>query len=179
MALVEELDSLPRAQLIEKAREAGVQRPELMTRVELKDEIIRRTETDEVQRRRTRGFLGVARDLLASVVEQGLHMPDAAALIRGEVRIEANAPPPVATVTLAEIYAAQGHVDRSLRMLDEVLEREPDHDVARKLRERLLADAQTLAAKRRRPAPELRMDFGQASEETEDRVDAAAASRRG
>src|SRR6187551_2946893 len=135
----DDLERLSREQLILKARVLGVERAELMTRVELRDEIVRRSEPDLAQQKRARGFLGVARDLVASVVEAGLNLPDAAALIRGDGNRESpwKGPPPVATVTLAEIYAAQGHVDRALRMLDEVLAKEPDHDPARALRTRL------------------------------------------
>src|SRR4051812_48413785 len=135
----DELERLSREQLILKARVLGVERPELMTRVEMRDEIVRRSEPDLAQQKRARGFLGVARDLVASVVEAGLNLPDAAALIRGDGNRENHwkGPPPVATVTLAEIYAAQGHLDRALRMLDEVLAKEPDHDPARALRTRL------------------------------------------
>ncbi|HEY0465081.1 MAG TPA: hypothetical protein VGC79_12765, partial [Polyangiaceae bacterium] len=114
----DDLERLSREQLILKARVLGVERPELMTRVEMRDEIVRRSEPDIAQQKRARGFLGVARDLVASVVEAGLNLPDAAALIRGDSNREAHwkGPPPVATVTLAEIYAAQGHLDRALRM---------------------------------------------------------------
>src|SRR3954462_3136655 len=135
----DDLERLSREQLILKARVLGVERPELMTRVEMRDEIVRRSEPDLAQQKRARGFLGVARDLVASVVEAGLNLPDAAALIRGDSNRESvwKGPPPVATVTLAEIYAAQGHLDRALRMLDEVLAKEPDHDPARALRARL------------------------------------------
>src|SRR5262249_16243980 len=49
------------------------------------------------------------------------------------------APPgPLPTVTLAEIYSAQGHFDRALAVLDELLQREPDHQEAQALRARLL-----------------------------------------
>jgi hypothetical protein len=139
----DDLERLSREQLTLKARVLGVERPELMTRVELRDEIVRRSEPDPVAQKRARGFLGVARDLVASVVEAGLNLPDAAAIIRGEGTREGDwkGPPPVATVTLAEIYAAQGHLDRALRMLDEVLAKEPDHDAARSLRDRLAAGA--------------------------------------
>jgi hypothetical protein len=135
----DDLERLSREQLILKARVLGVERPELMTRVEMRDEIVRRSEPDLVKQKRARGFLGVARDLVASVVEAGLNLPDAAAIIRGEGAREGDwkGPPPVATVTLAEIYAAQGHLERALRMLDEVLAKEPDHDAARSLRDRL------------------------------------------
>jgi hypothetical protein len=123
-----------------------------MTRVEMRDEIVRRSEPDIAQQKRARGFLGVARDLVASVVEAGLNLPDAAALIRGDGNREAHwkGPPPVATVTLAEIYAAQGHLDRALRMLDEVLAKEPDHDPARALRARLASATDLPVAPARR-----------------------------
>ncbi|MBN1606346.1 MAG: hypothetical protein JW940_06915 [Polyangiaceae bacterium] len=132
------LDSLSRDELILRARNVGAQRPEVLTRVELKDEIVRLSEDDEISRRQARGWLGVARDLVASVVEQRLNLPDAAAFIRKRVPMTAVVlGPPVATVTLAEIYASQGHLGRALKMLDEVLENEPDHVAARQLRDRL------------------------------------------
>src|SRR5690606_33892450 len=108
-------------------------------------ELVRVSITDAALRERSRGWLGVARDLVASVVEAGLHMPDAAKVIRGDVQRIDAAPrrPPVATVTLAEIYAAQGHGRRALKMLEQVLEKEPDHEVARALREQLLAQGPT------------------------------------
>ena len=140
------LNELSRDELISRAAALGVSRPELLTRVELRDEIVRLTETDEQQRQRARGWLGVARDMVASVVEQRLNLPDAADLIRGvNVRLPRNVPP-VATVTLAEIYAAQGHLARAVKLLDEVLTREPDHEAARELRERLSADVAPEAA---------------------------------
>ena len=132
------LDSLSRDELIARATELGVVRPELMTRVELRDEIVRLTETDEHSRRKARGWLGVARDLVASVVEQRLNLPDAAELIRGLELHQSKNIPPVATVTLAEIYAAQGHLGRAVKLLDEVLLREPDHPAASSLRASLL-----------------------------------------
>ncbi len=141
----DDLERMSREQLILKARVLGVERAELMTRVEMRDEIVRRSEPDPVQQKRARGLLGVARDLVASVVEAGLNLPDAAAIIRGEGAREGEwkGPPPVATVTLAEIYAAQGHLERALRMLDEVLAKEPDHDAARSLRDRLASGSDT------------------------------------
>src|SRR6188768_1104331 len=159
----DDLERLSREQLILKARVLGVERPELMTRVEMRDEIVRRSEPDLAQQKRARGFLGVARDLVASVVEAGLNLPDAAALIRGDNRENHwKGPPPVATVTLAEIYASQGHLERALRMLDEVLAKEPDHDPARALRTRLATATELPVAPARRrqkisfadPAPE-------------------------
>jgi len=147
----DDLERLSREQLILKARVLGVERAELMTRVELRDEIVRRSEPDPVQQKRARGFLGVARDLVASVVEAGLNLPDAAAAIRGDgAREDWKGPAPVATVTLAEIYATQGHLERALRMLDEVIAKEPDHDPARALRERLAAGEVGGASPRKR-----------------------------
>ncbi len=131
------LDLLSRSELIERARELGVERPERMTRAELRDEILRLT-APKGQEDEARGLFGVARSMLASVVEAGLHMPDAAAVIRGESDIRVKTQPPVATVTLAEIYAAQGHRTRAVRMLDDVLAAEPDHEHARLLRQRLM-----------------------------------------
>jgi hypothetical protein len=95
-----------------------------------------------VERKRVRGWLGAARDLVASVVEQGLNLPDAAAFIRGDLRYEplTSAQPPVATVTLAGIYGAQGHYDRAVTMLEEVLEKEPDHRAAEESLTRLRRD---------------------------------------
>ncbi|MBM4363391.1 MAG: hypothetical protein FJ104_11970, partial [Deltaproteobacteria bacterium] len=133
------LEGLPRAQLIAEGRRRGVQRPEVMTRLELLDEILRLATPDAADRRRLRGWLGVARDLIASAVERGLHLPDAARMIRGEVRFDASPEPGrhVATVTLAEIYAAQGHGPRAVGILEQVLAREPDHEVARALLDRV------------------------------------------
>jgi hypothetical protein len=173
MPVLSALEKLSRQELIERALRFGVPRPELMTRVELCDEIVRRSETDPAERKRARGWLGIARDLLASVVEQGLHLPDAAALIRGDVSLElgARAPAPVATVTLSEIYAAQGHLDRAVKMLDQVLEKEPDHDPARALRDKFIAErdrrAAVKAAARAREAARTRSGAQAVVEESE------------
>lgn len=147
-----ELDTLSREDLILRARARGVERPEQMTRVELRDEIVRRSEPDLERQRRSRGWLGVARDLLASVVESGLNLPDAAAAIRGDGTAvhDFQGPPPVATVTLAEIYATQGHYEQALRMLDEVIEREPEHGSARTLRDRIAQDRDLGPGRRRK-----------------------------
>jgi hypothetical protein len=145
------LDSMSRDELVARARALGATRPEVMTRVELRDEIIRLSEPDTAAQRRSRGWLGVARDLVASVVESGLNLRDAAAAIRGDQRSDQEwlGPPPVATVTLAEIYVAQGHPERALGILDEVLAREPDHPAASALRERL-ANARPVKQERKR-----------------------------
>jgi hypothetical protein len=130
------LERLNRDELIAKARQLGAKRAELLTRPELRDEIIRLSADSEEEGRRARGWFGVARDLVASVVGQGLNLPDTADLIRGVHVFSPKAAAPVATVTLAEIYAAQGHVTKALDLLDEVLVKEPDHEAARQARER-------------------------------------------
>src|SRR6187399_1170736 len=154
MSMEPALDQLSRDELVERARALGARRPEVMTRVELRDEIVRLTETDPLARRRSRGWLGVARDLVASVMDAGLNLPGAAAAIRGDARPaeETTGPPPVATLTLAEIYLAQGHTERALATLAEVLTAEPEHAAALALRERI-ANERSSAAARRRPAP--------------------------
>ncbi len=134
------LSRLSRDELIEHARSIGIAQPEPLTRAELQDEIVRRSEQDERRRKILRGWFGVARDLVASLVDQGLHLPDAAAIIRGSEPPDGEARNPVATVTLAEIFAQQGHRKKALRILADVLEVEPEHEVARRLHERLLQD---------------------------------------
>jgi hypothetical protein len=135
-----DLEGLSRSDLIEKAEALGVDKASLLTRTELADEIVRRTIADPIERRIARGLLGVARDLVARVVERGLHLPEAAAMIRGTERPSwIPAKSPIATVTLAEIYAAQGHRARALSVLDEVLESEADHAAARDLRDEIAA----------------------------------------
>lgn len=150
------LDQLTREELVARARELGARRPEVMTRVELRDEIVRLSEPDPAVRRRSRGWLGVARDLVASVVDAGMNMPGAAAAIRGDARPaeETTGPPPVATLTLAEIYLAQGHVERALGVLDEVLATEPEHAAALALRERIVEERDGGTVRRRAPSAE-------------------------
>ncbi|WP_437990580.1 hypothetical protein [Sorangium sp. So ce145] len=141
-----ELDGLTREELIARAEGLGVPRPRLLTKVELIDEIVARTAQSEPERARLRGFLGRARDLLSRVVERGLHMPETARALRGEAPPEQWPPPPPpprprSTTTLAEIYASQGHTDRAIAMLDEILARAPEDEDARRLRERLTESA--------------------------------------
>src|SRR5215475_8483619 len=114
-----DLEGQSRSELIARAELLGVEKASLLTRAELVDEIVRRTVADPIERRLARGLLGLARDLVASVVERGLHLPDAAAKIRA-IHVQSHQPlakPPIATVTLAEIYAAQGHRKKALRVL--------------------------------------------------------------
>lgn len=135
----QDLQKLSREELIREAEQAGVARPRVLTQSELVDEILKRTAASDRDRTRSRGWLGRARDLLATVIEKGLHLPDAAAAIRGSKEWPPPPPAPLPTVTLAEIYAAQGHLERAVAVLDEVLQREPEHQEARELRERFLA----------------------------------------
>jgi hypothetical protein len=135
-----ELERLDRDTLIARAESSGVSRARILTRPELVDELLLKTTEarDDVQR--VRGFFGRARDLLARVVERGLHLPDAADRLRG--RSTAPLPfrstaAPLPTVTLAEIYAAQGHRDRAVETLRNVIEREPEHAAARGLLDQL------------------------------------------
>jgi hypothetical protein len=131
-----ELESLDRDALIARAEEAGVARARILTRPELVDELLLRSTVDPATTQRARGFFGRARDLLARVVERGLNLPDAAETIRmigGPPPSRRSAPAALPTVTLAEIYAAQGHRDRAIETLEGVLAREPDHAAARGL----------------------------------------------
>src|SRR3954468_7685726 len=78
-----ELEGLDRESLVIRAQAAGIRRARILTRPELIDELLRLDPTtDEAQLRRSRGFFGRARDLVARVVERGLHLPDAADRIR-------------------------------------------------------------------------------------------------
>jgi hypothetical protein len=135
---ISQIESASRSDLIARAEALGVEKADVLTRAELIDEIVKRSVADPLERRLARGLLGVARDLVARVVERGLHLPDAAALIRGLQQVTLTpVTPPIATVTLAEIYAGQGHRGRALAVLDEVLEKEPDHSAARTLRDKV------------------------------------------
>jgi hypothetical protein len=131
-----ELERLDRDALVDLAVQAGVTRARILTRPELVDELLLRSSVDEASQRRARGLFGVARDLLARVVERGLHLPDAAERIRTlglALPPRRSAPAALPTVTLAEIYAAQGHRERGIDTLESVLAREPDHAAARAL----------------------------------------------
>lgn len=154
------LEGLTREELVALAGELGIVRPRSLTVPELIDEIISRTASSEREKARSRGWLGRARSLLASVIERGLHLPDVAKALRNapSTRPWPVAPPPLATMTLAEIYAAQGHLDKAFHVLDEILAREPEHADARSFRQRLEAQNTSKkkpepAAKREEPAP--------------------------
>jgi len=141
-----ELERLDREGLVARAQAAGIRRARVLTRPELIDELLRLdSDVDASQLKRTRGFFGIARDLLSRVVERGLHLPDAADRLRAALgnplpHVPRPEPQAVPTVTLAEIHAAQGHKLRALETLKRVLEDEPEHGAARALLERLQAD---------------------------------------
>ena len=139
----QDLERMTREQLIAQAERLGIPRPRVLTQPELVDEIIGRTTKNDRERAKARGWLGRARDLLARVVERGLHLPEAARVLRkdGETRAGPRPPPPLPTVTLAEIYAAQGHLERAIAVLDEVIAREPDHREAKAMRARFVEQA--------------------------------------
>ena len=142
-----ELEGLGREALVVQAQAAGIRRARILTRPELIDELLRLDpNVTAAQLRKSRGFFGKARDLVARVVERGLHLPDAADRIRTlslgappphDSRVPRNEPQAMPTVTLAEIYAAQGHRARAIETLRRVLEREPEHTAARTLLARL------------------------------------------
>jgi hypothetical protein len=175
-----ELEGLDRESLVVRAQAAGIRRARILTRPELIDELLRLDPSvDEGQLRRSRGFFGRARDLVARVVERGLHLPDAADRIReltgAEVpyaapRIEPQAMP---TVTLAEIYAAQGHHKRAIETLRRVLEREPEHVAAQLLLARLEDDRYVAPPPPLPPEPEIEPDLN-AGEDAESAAETLA-----
>jgi hypothetical protein len=148
-----QLERLDRENLIARAEALGVSRANILTRPELVDEVLLRSaskdDLHDPRVARARGFFGRARDLLARVIERGLHLPDAAERLR---RVSV-APPPkrtsqpaVPTVTLAEIYAAQGHRGRAIETLKRVLDHEPEHSAAQALLKQLSEQQSTLDA---------------------------------
>jgi hypothetical protein len=145
-------NQLSRIELLQLAQTLHVSDADVMTRAELRAAIDKARKPEPRPPRQPVTWVSVARRLLASIVEQGLNLPDAAALIRGDTKLSTppRAPPPVATVTLARIYAAQGHLARAIGTLDEVLGSDPDHDLARELRSQLSA---RLAAQPERDVP--------------------------
>jgi hypothetical protein len=136
----DELERLDRDTLVGRAERLGVARARVLTKPELIDELLLRSTSDYATRQRARGLFGRARDLIARVVERGLHLPDAADRIRSLGLVDTprpTAPAALPTVTLAQIYAAQGHRSRAIETLRSVIEREPDHAVAVSLLSRL------------------------------------------
>ena len=78
----QQLEGLSREELVERAERLGVPRPRVLTQPELMDEILTRTAKTAQDRARARGWLGRARDLIAGVIERGLHLPDVAKALR-------------------------------------------------------------------------------------------------
>jgi hypothetical protein len=154
-----ELEKLDREGLIARAEAAGVARARILTRPELVDELLLRSASDETSKQRARGLFGRARDLLASVVERGLNLPDAADRIRSVgaplAAPRSSSPTALPTLTLAEIYAAQGHRARAIETLDRVLLREPDHAAAGALMAQLRDETYPVPPPRMPPEEEL------------------------
>jgi len=177
-----ELEDLDRESLVVRAQAAGIRRARILTRPELIDELLRLDpNADAAQLKKSRGFFGRARDLVARVVERGLHLPDAADRIRTmalgttipTTAVPRTEPQAMPTVTLAEIYAAQGHRQRAIETLRRVLEREPDHAAAQALLARLEDDAYVTPKPRLAPEPEVEpeLDAGDDEESDEEESD--------
>jgi hypothetical protein len=162
-----DLERLDRDALVARAEDAGVTRARILTRPELVDELLLRMTDDPAAKQKARGLFGVARDLLARVVERGLNLPDAADRIRtlgGTGPSRRRAPAALPTLTLAEIYAAQGHRDRAVETLEGVLAREADHAAARALLAQLRDEDFPVPPRRLPPEDE---DAAAHAEETE------------
>jgi len=141
----EALEVLSKDELVTRAEALGIDGARKFTRVELIDEITRASGEGD------RGLLGRARDLLRQVVEKGLAVPASQAPPalnskigngngngNGNGRIRGDLPAsPVPTVTLAEIYLAQGHPTRARAILREVVRNNEDDQQARALLERI------------------------------------------
>lgn len=148
-----DLEQLSREELVAKAESAGIARARTLTIAELVDELSL-AEERRTGERRPRGWFGRARDLLTSVIDRGLTIPEAPKR-RTTSRVGNAAPPPLPTVTLAEIYAAQGHVERAISTLDEVLANEPGHEEAIRLRDRFQAQLRKTKPSSAPPAPQV------------------------
>ncbi len=177
-----ELERMDREGLVLRAQAAGIRRARLLTRPELIDELLRLNPViDETQLKKTRGFFGLARDLLSKVVERGLHLPDAADRLRAALgpeppQVPRPEPQAVPTVTLAEIYAAQGHKQRAIDTLERVLDAEPDHGAARALLEQLQSSDYVGPAPVLRPETEAEVEV-EAVEGPSEQVDEIGAQR--
>ncbi len=175
-----DLERLDRDALIALAEKAGVTRARILTRPELVDELLLRSAGDDSTRRRARGLFGVARDLIARVVERGLHLPDAAERIRTidiPTPPRRSAPAALPTVPLAEIYAAQGHKDRAIETLESVLLREADHAAAQALLTQLRDGSFPVPQPRLPPEPDESMaPAGSSTSGAEDSADEPAAA---
>lgn len=147
MALAPESNkAIPRHELIAAALELGIPRPESLTESELATRIRQVSEGSSGRASEpdwtSSGWFAVARHLVANVVERGLHLPTAARVLRDSVRPSPPSQrPPLPTVTLAQIYIAQGHPERARATLTQVLRRDPTHPKA----QRLLAELEARA----------------------------------
>jgi hypothetical protein len=133
-----ELEALDRDSLVARADAAGVAGAKRLTKPELVDELLKRDASPDAKK--ARGLLGLARDLLSRVIERGLHLPDAAERFRSKPPARtgpSRSPEAVPTVTLAEIYAAQGHRDKAVTTLERVLSSDPQNPTALTLLARL------------------------------------------
>lgn len=153
----DELDQLTRTELVQRANALGVNRADVLTRLELIDEIVSLTAQDDNERRAARGLLGRARDLVARVMEKGLHLPDAAQRIRTlapNAPASSDSPRPIATVALAQVYASQGHRSQARKVIDEVLRTDPGNAAALALLDRLDRGDRPPAVQRTEPETE-------------------------
>ncbi len=176
----EKLQGLTREELIARAEAAGVARPRSLTHAELVDELVLRGDVPASEKGRARGWFGRAKDLVKSALERSL-----APRVEGAAGDEGAStqptgrswppapPPPLPTVTLAEIYAAQGHLERAVQVLDEVLVKTPDHADARRLRAAYADRIEHRVVTRNKPEP-----ASAADDDDDDASPAAAASAR-
>lgn len=139
------LREVPRHELIAAALDLGIERPDRLSIEELQRQLGEAATAGQVG---GRGWFSVAKHLVASVVEQGLNLPEAARVIRRTVRSTPKQKPPLPTVTLAQIYLAQRCDDRARGILEQVLSREPHNYKARELLERLDAGMVSEASQR-------------------------------
>jgi hypothetical protein len=139
------LSEIPRHELIAAALELGITRPEELSPEQLREEIRTASATSQpaLPVLGKRALFAVARNLIASVVERGLNLPDAARVIRDTVRPSPKQRPPLPTVTLAQIYLTQGYTDKALQTLVQVIEREPNNYSAVALQQKLLHQDQS------------------------------------
>jgi hypothetical protein len=136
------LNSIPRHELLAVALELGIPDPQQLDDSALSEAVQNASAgAAPPQIPEKLSWLGVAKFLVANVVEQGLNLPEAAKVLR---RISDRPPPkerpPLPTVTLAQIYLAQGHKARARNTLELVVQRQPDNTKARRLLDELAAD---------------------------------------
>ena len=139
MARHSPLQDIPRHELVAAALQLGVKRPETLTELQLKERIHALSEGEMPQEKLGSGWFSVARHLVASVVEQGFNLPDAARVIRPSLTRPTEPRQPIPTVTLARIFLSQGHTGRARKVLEAVLALHPDDSAARALLDELQA----------------------------------------